>query len=254
MTASLGLGWLEVIALAVAFFAGGFAKGGVGFAFPIVVIPIATQAVPLELTLAVIAPLMPLLNIVQFANGGRMRETFLRFWPMLAGVALGVPVGAALFTIVDRDLLVIAVGLLVILFVVLTLSRPDIRIPQQAEKKVAAGAGVAAGIVGTLTTTNGPVFVTYLLGLQVDRQMLLSALGLFFLFSGTLITSSFIAIGVLDGPRALIALGCAVPCGLGIWTGNLAGRRIPAPVFSRIVLAVLFVLGLDMIRRGVQSF
>ena len=31
--------------------------------------------------------LMPFVNILQFTNGGRMRESVVRFWPMLAGLA-----------------------------------------------------------------------------------------------------------------------------------------------------------------------
>lgn len=250
----LGLGWVEAIALALAFLAGGFVKGGVGFAFPLVAIPIATQAVSLELTLAVIAPLMPLLNIAQFANGGRMRETVLRFWPMLAGLLAGAPLGALFFTAVNRDWLILFVGILILVFVAMTLFRPNVRIPEGAEKRTGAAAGFAAGVIGTLTTTNGPFFVTYLLGLKVERALFLSALGLFFLFSGALITSSFVAIGVLDSKRAVIALCCAAPCALGILAGNWASQRLQSSVFSRIVLCVLFILGLDMIRRGALGF
>ncbi len=250
MTGVVELSWTQAAALAVGLFAGGFAKGGLGFAFPLVVIPIATQFVPLDFTLAVISVLMPFLNLVQFVNGRKMTETLVRFWPMLAGLAVGAPLGALFFSMIDRQVLVLTVGLLIILLVFWTAFRPNIRIPQRAERRFGAVAGIAAGMLGTLTTTNGPVFISYLLGLQLDRETMLSALGLFFFISGLLIAGSFVAIGVLTGPRALTAVACAAPCVLGMWAGNRAARHIAPELFRRLILAMLFLLGVNMTVRA----
>jgi uncharacterized membrane protein YfcA len=254
MIETLGLSWEQAAILAVAFFAGGFAKGGTGFAFPLLVIPIASPFAPLDLVLAIIAMLMPFVNILQFTNGGRMRESVVRFWPMLAGLAVGAPLGALLFPFIDQRFLALGVGLLIVAFVFWTLFRPNIRIPPRSEKSLGGVAGVAAGVLGTLTTTNGPVFVTYLVGVQADRKLMISALGLFFLVSGLLIVGSFITIGVLNGPRALIGLGCFAPCFLGMWAGNVLGGRIPQALFRQIVLGGLLLLGANMIVRSLLSF
>ncbi len=246
MTGLFDLTAAQTAALAFAFFLGGFAKGGTGFAFPLLVLPITNRFVPLDLALAIIAVLQPFINTYQFANGGKMRETLFRYWPMLAGMTLGAPAGAALLPIMDRQMLALAVGIFIVAFVLWVVLRPNLRIPSRRERPIGGAAGVLAGALGTLTTINGPVFVAFLLGVNADRQTMISALGLFFIVSGILISSSYLVIGVLNAERALIALACAAPCILGVLAGNAAGRRISPELFRRIVLALLFALGAHM--------
>jgi hypothetical protein len=175
-----------------------------------------------------------------------MRQTLTRFWPVIAGMTVGAPLGALLLPFIDRQVLALGVGIFILVFVGWVSFRPEIRISQQAERRVAGLSGIAAGILGVLTTINGPVFVTFLLGVRADRQTLISALGLFFIASGVLIAGAYLMIGVLTAERALIALGCGLPCALGMWAGNSAARRIDGEVFRKVVLVALFLLGLNM--------
>ncbi len=253
MIGSVDLTPVQAIVLAVAFFAGGFAKGGVGFAFPMIVIAISSYFVELDIVLAAIAVIQPFINIFQFTSGGLMTRTLARFWPVMLGLAIGAPVGALLLPIIDRTLLILGVGILIIAFVFWLLFRPDLRIPPRAEAGIGSIVGVAAGILGTLTTINGPIFVSYFVALRLERQAMVTALGLLFLLSGILIAGSFLAVGVLNGERFLIALGCAVPCGLGIWAGTLAGRLIPERLFRSLVLSGLFLLGVNLTVRALSS-
>jgi uncharacterized membrane protein YfcA len=250
MTVVFDLTVIQVTALAIGFFLGGFVKGGLGFAFPLIIIAIATHFVTLDLVLATVSVLQPCINIFQFANGGNMIATLIRLWPMIVGLAIGAPIGAMLLPIVDRQFLLLGVGLFIIAFVFWLQFRPNIHIPPHAERRVGGIAGIVAGMLGTLTTINGPIFVSYLLGVRVERQEMVSALGLLFFISGIFIAGSFMATGVLNGERFLLSLGCAVPAVLGMWAGNYAGSRVPAELFRKVVLAGLFLLGVNMTVRA----
>lgn len=253
MSGGFDLSWMQAAGLAAAFFVGGFVKGGLGFGLPLVVMSIIPNFVPLDLALAVNAVVMPFTNLLQFAGARRVRETVLRFWPLLAGLFLGAPIGAALVAVVDPRLLAATLGLLIAGFVIWSVAHPTIEIPSPAERPVGGVVGVAAGLLGTLTTINGPVFIGYLLGLRVDRQMMISALGLFFLVSGVLIAGSFVAVGILDVFRAVLAVGCIVPAALGMWAGNHAARHLPPEQFRAVVLVALLILGINMTLRALLS-
>jgi hypothetical protein len=250
MTAAIDLTLIQATALAIGFFLGGFVKGGLGFAFPLIIIAIATHFVTLDLVLATVSVLQPCINIFQFANGGNMTATLIRLWPMILGLGIGAPIGAMLLPLVDRQILLLGVGLFIIAFVFWLQLRPTIHIPPRAEGRVGGIAGIVAGMLGTLTTINGPIFVSYLLGLRVDRQTMVSALGLLFFISGIFIAGSFLATGILNGERFLISLGCAVPTVLGMWAGNYAVSRVPAELFRKLVLVGLFLLGVNMTVRA----
>ena len=69
-------------------------------------------------------------------------------------------------------------------FVVVTLYNPSMKVPQRKEKQMGVGVGLFAGVIGTMTTVNGPFFIMYLLGLNIDRREILATLGLLFVVSG----------------------------------------------------------------------
>ncbi|NIA69302.1 sulfite exporter TauE/SafE family protein [Pelagibius litoralis] len=238
--------WLAVLGI---FFLGGLIKGALGFGLPLVTIALLPLVIPTGLALAVNVVVFPIMNVFQFVQAGMMRETLGRFPMMLLGILLGVPMGALLLSGLDEELLIFCLGLFVAVFAIFNGINPRLRIPESRRPLAEGLSGVAAGILGTLTSTNGPVFVTYLTGIGAERRVMISALGLFFLFSGFLIAGSFWFIGIMNGPRLLMALTCTLPAGLGMWVGNRLAGRLPAESFRKLILLVLFCLGINMMLR-----
>lgn len=242
---------LGTLALLTAVFVlGGVVKGALGFGLPLMTMAILPFIVPVEFALAVNALVLPFTNIAQFMQAKRMRETVHRFRPMLLGVALGVPMGAALVSLVSDSVLLIALGSFVLLFVGLTLAKPALAIAAPAERRLGLGVGVAAGIVGALTTANGPLFVMYLVGLKVDRKLFVSTLSLLFIVSGVLISGTFLVAGIIDAERLAVS-ALAIPASLaGMAAGNALGERIAAEKFRLVVLLFLAVLAVNLVLAG----
>ncbi|WP_224407180.1 sulfite exporter TauE/SafE family protein [Afifella sp. IM 167] len=249
MSEWLGLGILEIAGLLLIYFLGGLVKGGSGFGLPLITISVLPLIVPIDVALAVNAVVMPIVNIFQYSASGMARETFRRFWPVVAGLVLGVPVGALFVHAIAPETLTISLGAFVMAFALLTALSPRIQVPPRFERQAGGVTGVLAGIVGALTTANGPVFVIYLVGVGVERRAMVATLGLFFLVAGILVAGSFWTIGILDARRVLIAAICIGPILAGMWVGNAIGERLPQAVFRRIVLLLLFLLGANMLVR-----
>jgi uncharacterized membrane protein YfcA len=158
--------------------------------------------------------------------------------------------GSVLVSSVSDQGLLLALGFVVVGFAVLSLTGANLSVPVAQERSAGWIAGVLGGGLGALTTVGGPLFVMYLVGLGVERRLFLSAISLFFLLSGILISGAFLIVGMFDTQRVLLA-AIALPAALaGMWAGDQIGLRVPAHRFRALVLAVLGVLGLNLLWRG----
>lgn len=239
-----GLSAPRLAAVLAVYLVAGMVKGALGFGLPLVAGAVLPLLVPLPLVLAVNAVLLPLANLVQFARAGSPLARARAYWPVLAGLALAVPLAALFVARADPGLVAVVFGAFVALAAVATLLTPDWRLPGRLVPPVGFATGLAGGLVAALTTAPGPVFVLYLAGTGVDRRATMGALGLFLLVGGLLVSASFVALGLLTVPRAVLALLCLVPALAGMALGDALGRRVPAARLRALVLAILVVLGL----------
>ena len=246
----LGLGPGPAVATLLVFFGAGVVKGGLGFGLPLVSVSVLPLFTPIEVALGINAVVLPLTNVWQYGRSGLAWTTLHRFWPVLLGLAVGVPVGGALIASIKPSTLTLSLGILIAGFAVMTGLNPRLAIPWHLERAIGVAIGVVAGVIGVLTTVNGPVFVSYLVGLGTERRLMVAALGLFFLFSGILIAGSFWLVGLLDGGRLALAALCLVPVFAGMRLGNLLADRLSVERFRRLVLCVLFLLGMNLFVRG----
>jgi uncharacterized membrane protein YfcA len=248
--ADLGLDPLSLAIVMLAFVAGGFVKGVLGFGLPLTTLAIIPFVAPIGVGLATNAIVAFLANMSQFMEGGLGRATLRRFWPVLVALVPGVAIGAAALTAVDEDALLLTLGLTVIGFVALNASGLRLATPPHRETAVGATAGFVAGVIGALTTSNGPIFLMFLIGLGLERTAFRSALGLLFIASGALTAIGYVAIGVIDVPRAALGVACIAPTALGVWLGRKVGDRIDQTLFRRLVLGGLITVGVSFVLKG----
>jgi uncharacterized membrane protein YfcA len=245
--------WLTLALVLAIFFVGGVVKGALGFGLPLLTMSVLPLLVPVQLALAINAVVLPCANFSQFVGARLAGPTFARFWPVIVGVVTGVPLGVLFLKAMDERAVLLLLGSLVVGVSAMTFAAPRLRIPARLERRAGIGVGVAAGVVGALTTANGPVFVMYLVGLGIERRLFVSALGLLFVISGVLIAGSFATIGVLDLDRLLLALVCLAPALVGMWGGNRFGRRMSSERFRTVILGALVLLGANLVWRALAG-
>ena len=242
--------WPVLLGVLAIFLAAGTVKGGLGFGAPLASMSVLPLLIPIDLALAINAVLLLTTNAVQFAGAGDMLPTLRRFSPVIAGMMLGVPLASLFVARVDADILALVMGVGVCGFSVLTASGASMSVPPEREARVGVLTGIGSGLAGGLTAVPGPVLVAYLVGIGVERRLMLSALGFLLLASGLLVSSAFMAVGMLNVPRITLALLCLAPTLAGMWLGNAVFERMKASAFRRVVLLALFLLGLNLIVRS----
>lgn len=253
MTTLLAAAGLDPAALAVAiaaFFVGAFMKGALGFGMPLITMATVPLVAPVEVALALNALVAGILNVAQTFEGGRAAAALRRFWPAVAALGPGVGAGALLVTAVDERTLRFVLGVTVLAFVALSVTSAALRIPPERERSAGVVTGLVAGVIGGMTTANGPVLLMYVVGLGLERTMFRAALGLLFLATAIFAGAGFLAVGVIDGPRAALALVCLGPAVAGAWMGTRLGRRLDQAVFRGAVMAGLTLIGLNYVVRA----
>ena len=246
----LALTWFQLLLIPCAFIVGGLCKGALGFGLPFITVSIIPLFAPLEVALAVNAVVLPVANFLQFTRDGLIRSTLDRHKTVVLGILIGAPIGAYLLDAMAIQIIELILGVFVMCFVVLTLYNPSIKVPQRKERRLGLGVGLFAGVIGTMTTVNGPFFIMYLLGLKIDRSEILAALGLLFVVSGACFLLFFGLFGILTVERFQLGIVCSIFAIIGMWVGDRIVRYVDRDFFRRLVLSGLFILGLNIFLRG----
>jgi len=234
----------EIPLFLFATFAGAFIAGLSGFAFGLVAA---------SLWLYILTPVQSATLIVAFGllvqgySVWKLRGAldWPKLWPFIAGAAIGVPAGVMLLTWSDPRSVRIAVGIILILYSVYAFFRPALKFSGGGRASDAA-VGFLNGVLGGLTGLAGILVTSWcnLRGWPKDVQravfqpvavaiFLMSALWLGLKGTVTAGTAKFFVMGL--------------PCLLGgTWLGLKLFGRIDEETFRKIVLALLFVLGVTL--------
>lgn len=238
---------------ASAFVLGGVVKGLAGFGLPLIVISLTSTFMPIEAALAinVIPPF--LLNVWQMGGMRGAVATWGHYAPVLIGLPIGITIGAAFAAALDASWLIGAVGAVTLTFCLSEFAGWRLHLAPAQVPPAGLATGFISGFLGSLTTVTGPPLVIYLLAAKATPETFRSALGLFFLAAGVMLTLAFASIGFLSPRLALIGALMALPAATGMWLGRHLSRYVDASLFRMIVLTLLAVLGLNLLRRAIVA-
>jgi len=157
---------------------------------------------------------------------------------MVAGAAIGLPAGFALFVLADVRVLELLIGVAVLGAVVSIVRGVDLR---QASARLDVVGGVCAGALTTSVGTNGPPLVFVLQARHFDPPRFRATITTVFFVLDVISVAVFAVTGRLDGDVAG-AFAAAVPGLLvGAAVGSVLRHRLDPVRFRRAVLALLVV-------------
>jgi uncharacterized membrane protein YfcA len=230
-------------------FVAAIVTGVAGFAFGLVALAIWLQALtPLQAAPLVAAYAL----LVQGYAVWKLRHAldWPRLMPFLVGSVLGVPAGIALLSWAPQGALRLGVGILLILFSVYSLARPQLQPRREAGWWSDAAVGWLNGVVGGSTGLAGILVVIWcsLRGWPRDQQRAV--------FQPTAVVS-FVAIilglgggGMLSPETArLFAIGLPA-LAAGTWLGWTLYGKVDEARFRWIVLVVLLLCGVALVAAG----
>ncbi len=245
---------LEPAMLAIIFGAvliGGLVKGITGLGLPIVSIAILLNFLPPTTVLALVTVPILITNLWQAFRSGDMWEPVRRFWPMALVLLVSLWFSARLVVVMDPRLLFGVLGVCVCIFSVSSYVRPTGALSPKTERWLGPVAGAAGGFLGGISTIWGPPMMMFFIMLHLPKESFVRAVG-FIWFAATIpLLVAYIDIGIVNEKTLPLSIYACVPGMIGMLIGARIRRRINQETFRKIMLAAIFLIGLNLIRRAV---
>jgi len=239
--------WLWV-ALIVIYFVAGSIKGTFGIGFPTAAI--ALGATLLDARSAIGFAPMCLLNAWQIYRSGHLLEVLVRNWLMVTTMVVTIGVFSLLSADVPIRWLTLLLGMVTVLFAVLSLWRKPPQLPERFDRLAQCVTGVISGAIGGLAGIWAPPIIIYLTSRRVDTDVFVQTVGVLLFIGSFILLFGYASTGIVNSSNVLASTLLLLPALAGFSVGELIRRRIPAERFYKLVLLFFLILGANFIRRG----
>ena len=237
-------------AMALALGVGGLVKGATGMGLPIVALPILAAFLGVQHAVALICFPVLVTNLWQVF---RLRADFWAadFLPrLMLGGLVGIALGTVIIASVPERSLSLALALVVLLYVGLRLTRPQLVLSRAHGLTFAVPAGLAAGLLQGATGIGSPVGATYIHAMRLGRTAHVFALSAMFLLFAVVQIPALAIAGVLTPKVALEGAFAVLPALMMLPVGSWLASHLSQAMFDRLVLALLLVVALQMLVRN----
>ena len=240
----------DTIVLALsAFFVSAFLKGITGLGFSTICLGLIASLVDIKLAIPLV--LLPSLssNVLVMIDAGRFLEAVHRFWVLFLSALPGLALGLWLLDTVSTDTARLVLGAVLFAYGLWGLAGAEPMVPRRLERALNAPVGFATGVVNGLTGSQVMPVLPYLIGLKLDKDLFVQAINVSFTASSLVMLAGLGKLGLLSWSIAGVSAAGILPVAMGIWLGGKIRRRIPDALFTRIVLGLLVLLGLNLMAR-----
>jgi uncharacterized protein len=245
---------LDTVSLAIVF--SGFliastVKGIVGVGQVTTALAILGSVVPLrELVPLLVLPAL-VSNLVQAGEGGGLRPMLRRFWLTNATGCAGVWIGTIILFSVDPRYPTTLLGTLVCAYSVAGLAAVRTRIPDGRERLWSPIVGFVSGVLTGATGSLHLLLAAYYVALGLERDKFIQANAITFLITSVVWSAALVEQGAMTRETVVLSTAILIPTFAGLYAGRWIRRRVAYEIFRKGLLALLFVLGLNLIRKAI---
>ena len=247
-----GIEPMAMLVIAVAAGIGGFAKGVTGIGLPIIAIAITVNYFEPRTALAIIVVPIVVTNLWQSLRSDDLLAPLRRFWLMIVCFLITLLTFARVMAGLDTQMMFGVLGIVVTLFALSSLWRPRAQpLSPKTERWLGPVDGILGGILGGLTTIWGPPMMMFFVLLKLDKDEWVRTVGFVWSTGAIPLAYAYWQNGVLNEETLPLSLYACIPGLIGIVIGEMVRKHINQEAFRKTMLIVLFVIGLNLIRRAV---
>ena len=230
----------------------GVVKGAIGFAMPLIMI--SGMGVVLEPRYVVAGIIFPIVlsNLMQVlkAGLGEAKQAVKEYAIYIVIVCAMILVTAQFLTVIPTSTMFLVLGIPVTVLSAIQLAGLRVTIPPERRKIGSVIAGFISGALGGLAGTWGPTTVLYLVAVETPKAKQIVVQGVVYGLGAVMLLAGHVNSGVLNKDTAPFSVLLLIPAFVGMWIGFRIQDRIDQDMFRKATLFVLFLAGLNLIRRG----
>ncbi|HWC03626.1 MAG TPA: sulfite exporter TauE/SafE family protein [Methylomirabilota bacterium] len=230
-----------------------FVKGAVGFGYPLIATPLLAFATDVRTAVAVLVIPNILMDGIQMVRRPGLVAALRRHAPLLVMGILGTVAGTQFLAVLSTRGLLLTLGATLVVFVILSVSRPAWRVTPGSERLLAPVVGLAAGTLGGLTNAPSVVLTPYYYAIGLPKTEFVRAISATFLVFKLTQLGAVWQVGLIDRRVLLPWLAAAGVSLAAFRLGLRAQDRVPQAAFNRAVLVLLTVVAVAMLVRGFRS-
>ena len=233
-----------------AFVVAGFVKGVLGQGLPTVAIGLLSLIMsPGEAAALVVIPAL-LTNIWQAWFGPSLMPLIRRLWPTLlasfVGTIVATALGLGLLTPETAALARKALGIALIFYGLLGVSRIELQVSPRTEHWLGPTMGAANGAVSTATGVFMFPVIPYIQSLGLERDDLVQAQGISFTVSTLALTIVLLGSGTLNATNAAGSVVAMAVTFVGMFLGQYVRKFIHPAIFRFLFFTGMLVLGVHL--------
>lgn len=234
----------------VAYLLAGSVKGVIGMGLPTVAIAVlASVMTPAKAAAILIAPSL-FTNVWQMLAGPYFLSVARRLAPMLAGLLAGALLGNGALTGENSKQAALGLGLALIAYAALGLSRIQFSIPRRFEIVAGPLVGLATGVIMAATGVFVLPALPYMQAIGLEKDELVQALGLHFTLSTVALAGVLWSGSAFDMPLAMLSLIAIGPALIGVVIGQKVRALVSVATFRVCLFLLLLILGAQLVARN----
>ena len=227
--------------LGIAVFSASALQAATGIGFGIIAGPILLMAlndaaaIQVSVILNLLIALLLAPSLYKYAD----RDLLLK---LLAGVAIGTPLGLFVYLRLDVSILKILAGLVVLftLYLVLSGRRREADSHSASTSSVEnISVGIVAGMMGGSLAMPGPVPAAWMASKGFDKNTIRATILLMFVFAYGVALGLQISFAGISGNSLRLCMNLALPTVSGILLGKFLAARISEKVFRGLLIMIL---------------
>ncbi|WP_233270326.1 sulfite exporter TauE/SafE family protein [Chachezhania sediminis] len=243
----------EIAIVATAMALGGLVKGVTGAGAPVIAVPVIAAVLSLHDAVAIMVLPNLVSNLVQLWQFRKTRMTGPLPWLLAGGGFVGAWIGTLMLIGLPAGALTLSLAVIVALYIVLRLFRPDFALPLSLAKKLSLPTGIAGGILQGAVGLSAPISISFVNALRLDRSVFVPTISLFFVAMSVSQIGVQVSHQVLTPRLAAISLFGLIGQLIAMSLGGRLARNISPRRFDRIILILLAVMAARMAWQGLAG-
>ena len=239
-------------AVAVALFAG-TVKGLVGFAMPMIMVSGLSLFLPVETALAGLIGATFVSNVAQMLRQGWVaaKASIWAFRRFIVLVMVCIAICAQSVQFIPHRLFYAIVGSATLLFGLTQILGWQLRYSARTRPLAECLMGILAGTLGGISGIWGPPTVAFLLPLNLEKAAFVRIQGVIYGLGAMMLAAAHGASGILNAHTLPLSISLIVPALIGLRLGFWLQDRLDRKRFVFVILAVLVVVGANLLRRAI---